>query len=123
MTFLHFAQQMCSGHEASSGLAGAADELTGAEVAAVRWRLLRWRLFARAQGAFHGKYKDEEYAMASHWDTNFRANLFGVRDPGLREAQQRRSNLEDDTNPSAFPGFARACFLCEETPSGQSHSF
>ncbi len=78
---------------------------------------------ARSQGAFHGRYKEEGYAMADHWDTNFPANLFGVTDPAFHEAQQGRSNLEDDTNQSAFPAFARACFLCEDTPSGQSHTF
>lgn len=78
---------------------------------------------ACAQGAFHGRYNDKGYAMADHWDTNFPANLFGVTDPAFQAAQQGRSNLEDDTYQSAFPAFARACFLCNQTPSGQSHTF
>ncbi|CAL8466281.1 g5817 [Coccomyxa elongata] len=81
------------------------------------------QLYLPEDGAFHGRYKDEEYAMADHWDTNFPANLFGVTDPSFQAAQQGRSNLEDDTNQSAFPAFARACFLCDQTPSGQSHTF
>ncbi len=71
------------------------------------------------QDAFHGKFKQEEYEMKDFWDTNFPANLFGINSPEIKE----RSSLEDDTNQAVFPVFARACFLCDQTPSGQSHTF
>ncbi|EIE18014.1 hypothetical protein COCSUDRAFT_45691 [Coccomyxa subellipsoidea C-169] len=79
------------------------------------------QLYLPPDGAFHGRYKEEEYEMADHWDTTFRANLFGVQNPFSQTQQQGRSNLEIDAPQGAFPAFARACFLCAATPSG--HTF
>jgi hypothetical protein len=61
--------------------------------------------------------------MADHWDTDFKANLFGVQNPVFQTQQQGRSNLEIDAPRAAFPAFARSCFLCEATPSGQGYTF
>ncbi|KAK9902757.1 hypothetical protein WJX75_005073 [Coccomyxa subellipsoidea] len=77
------------------------------------------QLYLPPDDAFHGKYKQEEYEMKDMWDTSFPVNLFGVNSPEIQE----RSSLEDDTTQTAFPVFARACFLCDQTPSGQSHTF
>ena len=71
-----------------------------------------WRL----QDAFHGKYSISDYEMKDFYATDFPANLFGQEKAQLRE----RSSLESET---VFPAFARACFLCDATPSGQSHTF
>ncbi|CAL8466272.1 g5808 [Coccomyxa elongata] len=77
------------------------------------------QLYLPPDDSFHGKFQQEEYEMKDYWDTNFPANLFGVNSPEIKE----RSSLEDDTTEAAFPAFAHACFLCNETPSGQSHTF
>ncbi|BDA51370.1 hypothetical protein COCOBI_18-2470 [Coccomyxa sp. Obi] len=77
------------------------------------------QLYLPPDDSFHGKFQQEEYEMKDYWDTDFPVNLFGVNSPEIRE----RSSLEDDIPQAAFPAFARACFLCNETPSGQSHTF
>lgn len=73
-----------------------------------------------SQEAFHGKFEQAAYEMADYWDTKFPANLYGVQSPDIKE----RSSLEIDMpNQEMFPAFARMCFLCAKTPSGQSHTF
>ena len=83
----------------------------------VGWgRMFVWLL----QDSFHGNYDQKDYEMADFWDTNFKANLFGAQPPAIKD----RSSLETDTPiEAAFPAFARACFLCAATPSGQGHTF
>ena len=72
------------------------------------------------QDAFHGIYDQGDYEMADFWDTNFKANLFGAQPPAIKD----RSSLETDMPIEApFPAFARACFLCAATPSGQGHAY
>jgi hypothetical protein len=74
----------------------------------------------RAQQAFHGKFEEHEYEMKDFWDTDFPVNLYGVQAPEVKE----RSSLEVDVpDQAAFPAFARGCYLCDATPSGQSHTF
>jgi hypothetical protein len=64
------------------------------------------------QEQFHGRFKDSDYMMANHWDTDFPASLFGRTDP-LQTRAQARSALEDDApQRSAFPAFAHACSQC-----------
>ena len=57
--------------------------------------------------------------MEGFWDTNFPANLFGQNAAAVKE----RSSLELDSPDTVFPAFARGCFQCEATPSGQDHTF
>jgi hypothetical protein len=56
------------------------------------------------QERFHGRFKDSDYKMSSHWATDFKANLFGISDPFFWAAQSR-SALETDPlgDPPAGP--------------------
>ncbi len=72
------------------------------------------------QDAFHGNFDQQDYEMADFWDTNFKANLFGAQTSMIKD----RSSLEIHMPiEAAFPAFARACFLCAATPSGQGHTY
>ena len=71
------------------------------------------------QGSFHGHFNEKDYEMKDFWDTKFPANLFGENAAAVKE----RSSLEQDTQSAVFPVFARGCFRCEATPSGQDHTF
>ena len=71
------------------------------------------------QGSFHGHFDEKNYEMKDHWDTKFPANLFGENPTAVKE----RSSLEDDSQNAVFPVFARGCFQCDATPSGQDHTF
>lgn len=73
------------------------------------------------QGSFHGHFEEKDYEMAGFWDTKFPANLFGENPAAIKE----RSSLEveDASSNAVFPVFARGCFHCEATPSGQDHTY
>ena len=71
------------------------------------------------QDQFHGHFNEKDYEMDGYWDTKFPANLFGQNPAAVKE----RSSLELDTQNAVFPVFARGCFQCEATPSGQDHTF
>ena len=76
-------------------------------------------LCAGLQGSFHGNFNETDYEMKDHWDTAFPANLFGQNAAAIKE----RSSLELDAPDALFPVFARACYQCHLTPSGQDHTF